>query len=600
MSTLLRDAFRRANATLLTHPGLQPPRTTTLNARSSDAYRAASTLIDAQSERGEGSSQLWAVALWSATCALGLGAFCWDGRLGDAEGREPGSDQKRQREFQEWMRQRGADVESVEVCESKEGGFGLCTSEDVKRHSSRSVFSHALDWVLFRQSTFRMASFPLSMSICPIVACNDDRLGPYLQTLVRHGEVDAETTAILFIMFQKLLGEDSQWKEWVELLPKEFQVPVLYDEIALKELKGTTLHSAAIVQKNMLNTKWESLEEPCRTICSEAGISKMPTAADFFWAGLVYWSRAVAVPNGDGRERNCVIPGLDFCNHSQEPNARWRPPRKSTKSEMMLQKTSNGQRKDFDASMIDLVVDKRLPPADQELFINYGDKSNEELLFSHGFTIDMNPNERLMINCPIVENSGEELLPMRLELLAMQGLRPQFFLEGGETLEEAKRAAQKFEERRAVKGKINPKDKGLMHVFPPEIWDIMEAFVVEPKELEAKRRAVESGVKKGRSGSKLEETGVHMAKVTTLVMLLEMKMAELEGVDGTGSLEEDIKKMEEVRKEELEGWQWSCLVYRAEQKRLTREWLFLARIHMQEVMVKLQWLYDAQPKTAGR
>lgn len=45
----------------------------------------------------------------------------------------------------------------------------------------------------------------------------------------------------------------------------------------------------------------------------------------------------------------------------------------------------------------------------------------------------------------------------------------------------------------------------------------------------------------------VEESGLCMAALTTLVRLLEMKVVEMEGEDGTGTLEEDIKLLEVCR-----------------------------------------------------
>lgn len=41
-----------------------------------------------------------------------------------------------------------------------------------------------------------------------------------------------------------------------------------------------------------------------------------------------------------------------------------------------------------------------------ELFISYGDKSNEELLMLHGFALPANPHDRLMLHCPLPPQVG--------------------------------------------------------------------------------------------------------------------------------------------------------------------------------------------------
>ncbi len=44
--------------------------------------------------------------------------------------------------------------------------------------------------------------------------------------------------------------------------------------------------------------------------------------------------------------------------------------------------------------------------------------------------------------------------------------------------------------------------------------------------------------------SSVEAAGLRLAVMTTLVRLLEMKLAELEGEGGTGSLEDDVQLLE--------------------------------------------------------
>jgi hypothetical protein len=66
-----------------------------------------------------------------------------------------------------------------------------------------------------------------------------------------------------------------------------------------------------------------------------------------------------------------MVPLLDFANHSLTPNLRW---------EM-----------DDDGNFLLLAHNEGVSAGDQ-LYFSYGDKSNQELLFLHGFCIPGNPN----------------------------------------------------------------------------------------------------------------------------------------------------------------------------------------------------------------
>ena len=145
------------------------------------------------------------------------------------------------------------------------------------------------------------------------------------------------------------------------------------------------------------------------------------------------------------------MPGIDFANHScAKPNARWRVRRGSAPRE-------NFAGGDRDASApaeptIELVcVRGSVPAPGEELKISYGDKSNEELLFVHGFAERDNPHDTLVLRAPAGPSAasagapgaarGEsretdsldaeierEAATARLTLLKLLGLPPQVIL----------------------------------------------------------------------------------------------------------------------------------------------------------------------------
>lgn len=49
-----------------------------------------------------------------------------------------------------------------------------------------------------------------------------------------------------------------------------------------------------------------------------------PSYEDFKWANCIYWSRSMEIPDGPGEYKTVIIPGLDFFNHSFEPNTRYK------------------------------------------------------------------------------------------------------------------------------------------------------------------------------------------------------------------------------------------------------------------------------------
>ena len=100
------------------------------------------------------------------------------------------------------------------------------------------------------------------------------------------------------------------------------------------------------------------------------------TMEEFQWAYAAFWSRALSLPvlpvGGDPIAPivEAIVPGIDFANHSgRSATARW--------SVAGL---------DGPDPAVQLLCEPRYVPAPgSEVFISYGEKSNEELLFLYGF-----------------------------------------------------------------------------------------------------------------------------------------------------------------------------------------------------------------------
>jgi hypothetical protein len=104
----------------------------------------------------------------------------------------------------------------------------------------------------------------------------------------------------------------------------------------------------------------------------------------------------------------------------------------------------------------------------------------------------------------------------------------------------------------------------------------------------------------------MQRLGLDMAVLTTFARLLELKMVEMEGEGGTGSLESDLQQMADAAAREnnsgngagtaaqLDGslptWQRNCVLYRAGQKALVRSYITAARVELQTTLAELQSL----------
>ncbi|CAI5514949.1 unnamed protein product [Closterium sp. Naga37s-1] len=211
---------------------------------------------------------------------------------------------------------------------------------------------------------------------------------------------------------------------------------------------------------------------------------------DFLWANSIFWSRALTLPltpclsaytndiaadadagaavadadraaddaggaDAASSPSHCleaIVPGVDFCNHSLLPCARWEI---LTADQLTRSNGKNGsgeedrgkgqdtgrgdgavagsasvaqplqQMPDSDAVCLLQVVP---PVGGNEVTISYGEKGNEELLFLYGFAIRNNPHECLMLNYPPAQLQEDPCADTKLQLLAVQDLSLQWII----------------------------------------------------------------------------------------------------------------------------------------------------------------------------
>jgi len=231
--------------------------------------------------------------------------------------------------------------------------------------------------------------------------------------------------------------------------------------------------------------------------------------------------------------------------------------------------------------------------------INYGDKSNEELLFLYGFVEENNPHDVLMVPCPLPPPSEwDATLQARVELLRRRGLAPQLFLPAGQLKAEGG-GRQQGRPRRLLQvsgGAVFDAD------LPEGVMETLEVFVMEPRTLAAELEAAYASASDGGSSSggsvsgggqvgmsDVERSGLRMALMTTLVRLLELKVLELEGTEsGSGPLQADLQLLHSGT--QLTGPQAAAVTYRSGQKWLAREYLVKANELLGQEMKHLQGL----------
>lgn len=462
-----------------------------------------------------------------------------------------------------WLAATGSDISGLDIGASPAGpGAGLSLTRSHDAAVAGGWLSRAWHWLRPASDDVTIAAFPLVTTVSAATATQHPLLGPDFQRLLQEGALDDRAAVMLLLLIERKREERSPLAPWLNLLPRDFGTPLHFEEEELNELRGTTLHAATRVKQEQLPKVWARLQPIAHDLLRKAGETADATYSDFVWAFSIFWSRAQNLPTSGvlaDEVTEALVPGLDFCNHAAGPTCRW----------------------ELQGDQVVLVAPRRWQPAPgTELAITYGDKSNEELLFHYGFVEDANPHDVLMVACPLppMEEWGEEM-HARAALLAAQDLTPQLFL---------------------------PRPQPSHRDLPPEAFATLAALVMDPPQLAAALRRAEaqhseetfSAIKTAagptadaggqpaaasEAGGGQQEAaaaaGLRMAVLTSAARLLEAKVAEMEGPDGTGPLEQDVAHLSQMR---LPSSVRACLVYRAGQKRIARDWLAIANRLLQQ------------------
>ena len=261
-----------------------------------------------------------------------------------------------------------------------------------------------------------MARVPARLAITAAAAEQHPTLGPTFKEMLENDDIDERMAVMLLLIVERRRGDKSPIKPYLDALPSSFRTPLFYDPEEMDGLRGTNLHAAVAAQREQLanvlrvhvrpaaSRLFAALREtpspdavasgrsPRRDrfgfgVVGERVDARSVSTEEFLWAYACFWSRALSLPLSDHPTRSgieAIVPGIDFANHSSSrPNARWATTR------------VDGE------TVIELLCEPgNVPEPGREILISYGDKSNEELLFVHGFAERDNPRDALVLQSP--------------------------------------------------------------------------------------------------------------------------------------------------------------------------------------------------------
>ena len=413
LAAALRASSRRARASTSIAPAL------------SRALASASEASDAKKPRTNAEIAVLAVGL----AGLALGAHTADDALrGRARaGTDPAADacarddaNARGRRLRRWAETHGATFARSDV---RDGGAGRGAGAFCKENDGDAT-GRTPRGLRLRKRERALMTIPDAAVVNWNTAAAHPTLGSTFESLLRRGVVDERLAVMCFFMIERRRGEESAWKEYIDSLPRAYDAPLSFsDEELERELSGTTAYAPAKAQKAHVKKMFEECVRPAMRELTQAdnaagsSLHMLPDVSEkeFAWAFQTFWSRALAIPVGaDGSVTvDSVVPGVDMVNHAPRAraNARW-------------EHVEDSSRPDGGYVALVSAPPNRTMKDGEEIFISYGDKSNEELLFTYGFALKDNAVEERMVFFPPWAGDAEhsEDVKRRIELLRAKGL----------------------------------------------------------------------------------------------------------------------------------------------------------------------------------
>ena len=198
---------------------------------------------------------------------------------------------------------------------------------------------------------------------------------------------------ILLLLHERAKAERSFWFPYIDMLPKHFDNALHFTGGEAELLVGTHLADALLRDANRdLAQLGETLE--FMRGCDPAALPEGSCSVQALrWAHSVFWSRALVVPidsNAQPKEQNqALCPYLDLLNHSprsphrlstcEAPAPSQNAPPEGEGARGGACALAAGAPSSRSARMVALIAGADVA-ADSEVVINYGRKSNEQLL----------------------------------------------------------------------------------------------------------------------------------------------------------------------------------------------------------------------------
>jgi len=225
-----------------------------------------------------------------------------------------------------------------------------------------------------------MMTIPLDLCLTRAVA--QEMYGP----AVIPDYMDEYIAIALLLMTERLKGSASLWKPYFDVLPDPAEVypSYIWTEEELDMLKGSPTYFSSKSLRAKLEREYSELEE--NTFKRHRDILPVDkfTFELFLWAFVMLLSRAARLSNKISGEELALVPYADLMNHNPYSNT-------------YIDAQRSGMPLISREEEVAVYADRPYKKFEQ-VFINYGEKGNADLLLLYGFALDRNPFDAVDIS----------------------------------------------------------------------------------------------------------------------------------------------------------------------------------------------------------
>lgn len=262
---------------------------------------------------------------------------------------------------------------------------------------------------VFLKSTGNEGDLLLSIPPSQVLSAENIELDPAIGHVVgplRMAGLDDRGVLVLWLVHQMTQQASHGWTPYLSILPSEYDLSADHLLLSNDTISGTPLAGAVAEMKKNISRQANSVLKGIQLLDPPEplkDLSSLELSRVWSYAHVLVLTRSSVLskinPQSDWTEQPvCILPLVDFCNHSEDPNAK-----------VVL---------DADGS-VNLVALRRISQ-NEEVFISYWpDKeplNSEQSLFSYGF---LSNTDRFAFPGIVLENSIQEPRKVIQKLILM-------------------------------------------------------------------------------------------------------------------------------------------------------------------------------------